>query len=78
MTFQRNHGNLASRPCLVIAELGIQLRLPGVEPISLLTAEDGSNCRVGLITDFDGDFGVNYQIMIPVRVGWRTAFGSEI
>src|SRR5439155_13129456 len=44
---------------------------------ALLTSQRGSDGIIGLVPHLDGDFGVSEQVMIPVRVGWRAAFGGE-
>ncbi len=75
--FQCDHRDLAGCPPLVTGELRIEFRLPGVESVSLLTSDDGGNGLVGRGSDLDRDFGVGYQIVVPVRVGWGTAFGGE-
>ena len=34
-------------------------------------------CRDRFLADFQGDLRVGYQVVIPVRMGRRTAFGTE-
>src|SRR6266581_1481349 len=68
LAFQCHHWDLARRLPLVIGELRIQLRLFGIEPVSLFTAERRGRGLVGFAPDLDGDFRVGQHVMVPVGV----------
>src|SRR5579884_1126972 len=74
---QFNHRNLARRLLLVLAELRIHLRPPGVDFVAFLACYGSGGGMKFLVADLDGDFGVGEQVVVPGRVGGRAAFGGE-
>ena len=73
---QRNHRDLARCFFLVLA-VRVHLRPPSVDAVALLSCQRGSDGIVGLVAQFDDDFRVREQIVIPIGMGWRAPFGGE-
>src|SRR5579872_7051510 len=75
--FQFNHRNFARSIFLVLAELRVHFSPLRVDAVALLTCYGGSDSIVGLVSHFDGNFGMSKQIVVPVGIGWRASFGGE-
>jgi hypothetical protein len=67
LAFQCHHWDLPGPLPLVIGELRIQVRLFGIEPVSLFTAERRGSGLVGFAPDLDGDFRVGQH---DLKLAW--------
>src|SRR5260370_24254750 len=74
---QHDNRDFACGLPLILGEIGHNCYPVGVELIPFRAFYNGSSGLKGFGSDLNGHIGMGDDIVIPIRIGWRAAFGRD-